>query len=112
MDSGLEELTPEAFASACGKSNASARATNRRLPPNPRKKFGRLCSEQKGTSASLTKTCRFPRVNDLTSDRVVAYAGDFILVNCTKSKLPVSFLVESTFECFDGGEFMGALVQD
>ena len=75
-----------------------------------RKKFGRLCSEQ-SSPASLTKDCRFPKINDLTSDRVIAYAGELIAVNCTRCILPEQFLVESAFECFEGGE-MAALVRD
>ena len=88
----------------------AAAKRNSRQGCSSRKKYGRLCSEQT-SPVSLTKQCRFPRINDLTTDRVIAYAGDFIIINCTRCTLPKQFLVETSFECFEGGE-LAALVED
>ena len=105
MDSEIEEVPPPAHVSKTGP-----RSRNSRAGSSSRKKYGRLCSEQ-SIPVSLTKECRFAKINDVTSDRVIAYAGDFIMINCTSCKLPEQFLVEPTFECFEGGE-LAALVQD
>ena len=62
----------------------------------------------------LTNSCRIPKINDLSADEgqnVIAYAGDFVIVNCFRAKLPDHFAVDPNFEVFEGGE-VAALVLD
>ena len=62
----------------------------------------------------LTSSCRIPKISDLCSgeeNNVIAYAGDFVLVNCSATKLPAPFAVDPSFEIYEGGE-LAALVLD
>ena len=59
----------------------------------------------------LTKMCNIPIVNDLTNERVICFAGDFVLVNVAPSTLSSNFAVDESFAVFMGGE-LAALVDD
>ena len=78
------------------------------------KSTGRLTSDPNIDSSlplKLTLKCRIPKVTDVSDDKIVAYQGDLVLVNCVFHKLDSDFKVDENYAVYVGGELAG-LVQD
>ena len=99
-----------------GALRGSGRGRPKRLSrrPSGSKQLGRLSDDPQIDNLrplSVTKQCNIPIIQDLTSERVVCFAGDFVLVNVTPTKLNTLFQVVQNFEADMGGE-LAALVED
>ena len=59
----------------------------------------------------LTESCVLSIINDLSSDNVIAYTGEFIMVNGSETKLGAQFSVPESLRLKESGE-LAALVSD